>query len=107
MIERVFAVLKSQFPILRLPRGYSLTTQWDIVIAYCVLHNRIVMHGVGDPILETISIANASRIDPPLTRARNTTTVPRWNRDTWLAFRDSIAEHMCVEYEQQQQRNQQ
>ena len=62
---------------------------------------------VGDPILETIPIANASKIVPPLTRARNTTTVPRWNRDTWLAFRDSIAEHMCVEYEQRQQRNQQ
>ena len=92
---------------MRMPHGYSLTTQRDIVIACCVLHNHIVMHGVGDPMLKTISTANASRIDPPLIRARNTTTIPRWNRDTWPAFRDSIAEQMWIDYEQQQQINQQ
>ena len=53
-IERVFGgVVKNRFPILRMPHGYSLTTQRDIVIACCTLHNHIVMHSARDPMLET------------------------------------------------------
>lgn len=93
-IERVFAVLKNRFPILKLPRDYSLTTQRDIVIACCVLHNHIAMYGVGDELLEKIRMApsNAPGIDPQLRMARDEMTVPRWTRDTWTAFQDSIAE---------------
>ena len=45
-IEQVFGVVKNCFPILRMPHGYSLTTQRDIVIACCTLHKHIVMHSV-------------------------------------------------------------
>ena len=104
-IERVFGVVKNRFPILRMPHGYSLTTQQDIVIACCTLHNHIVMHSAGDPMLETISIGTNSRIDPPLTSTRNIETVPRWNRNTWHSFRDSITEQMWNDYVHQQEDN--
>ncbi|RWR74269.1 DDE_4 domain-containing protein [Cinnamomum micranthum f. kanehirae] len=82
-IERVFGVVKNRFSILRMPHGYSLTTQRDIVIVSTVLHNHIVMHNAGDPILETISMATTSRADPPLRKSRNSETVPSSNRETW------------------------
>ncbi|RWR92276.1 putative nuclease HARBI1 [Cinnamomum micranthum f. kanehirae] len=98
-IEQVFGVVKNRFSILRMSHGYSLTTQRDIVIACCTLHNHIVMRSAGDPMLETISTGTNSRIDPPLTSTRNIETVPRWKRDTWHSFRDSIAEQMWNDYE--------
>ena len=102
-IERIFAVLKNRFPILRLPRGYSFTTQRDIVIACCVLHNHIVLYGARDELLQKIKMApsNAPEIDPQLRVTRDGVTVPRWTRDTWIAFRDTIAEQMWANYELQ------
>ena len=43
----------------------------------------------------------APGIDPQLRMARDEITVPRWTRDTWTAFRDSIAEQMWADYELQ------
>ena len=103
MIERVFAVLKYRFLILRLPRGYPLTTQRDIVIACCVVHNHIALYGSRDELLQKIRMApsNATEIYPQLRVARDGVTILRWTRDTWTAFQDTIAEQIWANYELQ------
>eukprot|EP00262_Sarcandra_glabra_P013627 TRINITY_DN3822_c0_g1_i1.p1 TRINITY_DN3822_c0_g1~~TRINITY_DN3822_c0_g1_i1.p1 ORF type:complete len:128 (-),score=5.77 TRINITY_DN3822_c0_g1_i1:203-586(-) len=41
VVERTFGVLKKRFPILKTTPTYAYSTQVDIVLACCVLHNHI------------------------------------------------------------------
>lgn len=41
VIERAFGVVKRRFPVLTTPPEFSITTQAEIVLACCVLHNFI------------------------------------------------------------------
>ncbi|XP_039122064.1 putative nuclease HARBI1 [Dioscorea cayenensis subsp. rotundata] len=49
VIERTFGLLKIRWKILASPSFYSLTTQWHIISACCLLHNFIRRKMAEDP----------------------------------------------------------
>lgn len=53
-IERAFGVLKKRFAILKEEPNYPWTTQADVVIACCIVHNHIRGVMLNDPLLEEV-----------------------------------------------------
>lgn len=100
VIERSFGVLKRRFAILRgVVPNYTMTTQINIIIACCVMHNFIrdpqpndmyftnldegdpVIHGAIPPYLEIQSLHSPLEVV-----------------EQWIAMRDTMATHMFIIY---------
>lgn len=101
VIERIFGILKRRFPVLSTPVQYDYAFQVELVMALCVVHNSVRVHGCRNDIYVAQAIQDMRmRREEPLEESDRPQHHPEMESTEAKAWRDGIAEKMWTQYQE-------
>ncbi|KAF0703189.1 hypothetical protein AaE_015505 [Aphanomyces astaci] len=108
VIERIFGILKRRFPVLGTPVQYDYGFQVELVMALCVVHNFIRVHGCRNDIYVTQAIQDLRiRREEPLNESDRPQHHPEMESTEAKEWRDGIAVKMWTQYQETMSRRNQ